>query len=94
LAAAAVRRGETERGEHAVARGREGKKRSHSGNQDQHRNKLLHGDLLAIGAFARRGKTEGTEHVVSSLGKAEQASADNNRQQNCEHDIPFHDALP
>jgi hypothetical protein len=50
-------------------------------------------DRSAIPGIAGRGKTEGTEQVVSRLGEAEQASADNNCEQDCERDIPFHSRL-
>jgi hypothetical protein len=39
------------------------------------------------------GEAEAAQHPMPRRREAERACADNNRQQNCERDIPFHGRL-
>jgi hypothetical protein len=50
-------------------------------------------DRSAIAVVARSSEAERAQHPMPWRGEAEQASADNNCEQDCERDIPFHGRL-
>jgi len=50
-------------------------------------------DRSAIAVVARSSEAERAQHPMPWRGEAEQASADNNCEQDCERDIPFHSRL-